>query len=129
MKFTAFIRALGLVLLLVIAGAVGFAWFFDPFSPVVVQAAVLLVCGEKDEIWPACLMADQVKARAKAMNGPAVQVLAYDDAGHAVFGLPVEKTDERYQQLGTLGGSAEGNNAARADSWPKALQFLAQALK
>lgn len=32
MKLKAFIKALGLLL----AGGVGFAWFFDPFSPVVI---------------------------------------------------------------------------------------------
>jgi hypothetical protein len=63
------------------------------------------------------------------MNGPSVSVLSYDDAGHAVFGIPVSKTDAHYKQLASLGGSADGNNAARADSWPKVVAFLADALK
>lgn len=93
------------------------------------HAVVLLVCGKKDSLWPSCLMADQVKARAAKLNGPTVTVLAYEDAGHAVFGIPVDRTNERYQQLASLGGSADGNNAARADSWPKVAAFLADALK
>jgi dienelactone hydrolase len=93
------------------------------------HAAVLLICGKKDSLWPSCLMADQVKARAEKMNGPPVTVLSYDDAGHAVFGIPVAKTDPHYKQLASLGGSADGNNAARSDSWPKVVAFLAEALR
>lgn len=93
------------------------------------HAPVLLICGKADSLWPACPMSDQVKARADANGGPNVTVLAYDNAGHGVMGEPVEPTNPNYQRLGSLGGTPEGNNAARTDSWPKMLKHLEDALK
>jgi dienelactone hydrolase len=93
------------------------------------KAAVLLICGKRDTLWPSCPMADQVKARAEAKGGPIVTILAYDDAGHAVMGLPVEKTNPNYDKLDSLGGTDDGNNAARTDGWPKVLEHLGSALK
>ena len=92
------------------------------------SAPVLLLCGEKDELWPSCAMARQVEARAKQFGHPAVTVLAYADAGHAVMGLPRQPGDPDIAKLGSMGGSGEGNNAARADGWPKVLGFLKAAL-
>ena len=92
-------------------------------------ANVLLICGKQDSLWPACPMADQVKERADFAGGPDVTVLAYDNAGHGVMGEPVDPTNPNYQRLGTLGGTPEGNNAARADGWPKVLKHLEDALR
>jgi dienelactone hydrolase len=86
-------------------------------------APVLLVCGEADTLWPSCPMARQLKAR-----DPRVTVLNYADAGHAVFGPPVDPTSPGYPRLGALGGSSAGNAAARVDGWPKVLAFLHKAL-
>lgn len=93
------------------------------------RAPVLLICGKRDTLWPACPMADQVKARAEANGGPVVTILAYDEAGHGVMGVPIEKSNPGYNRLGSLGGTAGGNNAARIDGWPKVLQHLEEALK
>lgn len=90
------------------------------------RAAVLLVCGEAETMWPACPMARQVAARSRARSGPPVTVLAYRDAGHFVFGPPIGRDHPFYPRLGTYGGSVEGNAAARADSWPKVVAFLRQ---
>ena len=70
-------------------------------------------------------MSRQIVARLKA-NGFAhsVQVLAYNDAGHAVFGPPVPTSRPAYAGLGSLGGTPAGNEAAREDDWPKAVAFL-----
>ena len=92
------------------------------------RASVLLICGKDDSLWPSCTMADQIKARADE-GGPAVTVLAYSNAGHGVFGVPLEKSNANYAALGSLGGTADGNNSARIDGWPKALQHLNTALK
>ncbi len=92
------------------------------------RAPVLLICGKGDTLWPACPMADQIKARADASGGPAVAVLAYDNAGHAVMGLPVDKANPSYDRLDSLGGTDDGNNAARADGWPKIVAHLEAAL-
>lgn len=85
------------------------------------RAAVLLVCGEADSLWPSCPMARQL-----AKRDPRVTVLAYPDAGHGVFGPPVAA--DRAEGLATLGGSGEGNNRARASGWPRVLAFLEREL-
>lgn len=88
------------------------------------RARLLLVCGEAETMWPACPMSRQVAARAAARSGPPVTILAYRDAGHFVFGPPIARDHTFYPRLGEYGGSADGNAAARADSWPKVLAFL-----
>ena len=42
-------------------------------------------------------------------------------AGHPAFGLPLPSANPR---LTSAGGTTEGTNAARADSWKRALAFL-----
>jgi pimeloyl-ACP methyl ester carboxylesterase len=93
------------------------------------RAGVLLICGADDQLWPSCTMAEQVKARADENGAPAVAVLAYPDAGHAVFGLPVDRSNPNYDRLDSLGGTDDGNNAARGDAWPKVLEHLGAALR
>ncbi len=87
-------------------------------------AAVLLICGEADNLWPSCPMARQLAARDHR-----VRVLAYRDAGHGVFGVPLAADDRKLSRLGFLGGTAAGNNAARRESWPKMLSFLDKELR
>jgi len=87
-------------------------------------ATVLLICGKADTLWPSCPMAYQIHDRAVKNGHPVVTVLAYPDAGHAVQGLPEADGNKDFDGLGSLGGSATGNNAARRDGWPKTLAFL-----
>jgi dienelactone hydrolase len=95
-----------------------------------INGPIILVCGQVDTLWPSCPMADQVAVRLHQKDfKPAVQVLTYPDAGHAVFGPPVAVTEQTAKSLSSLGGSAAGNASARADSWPQALSFLDAALK
>lgn len=91
-----------------------------------IAAPVLLVCGEADTLWPSCPMARAAAARGLSA-GKQVAVLAYPDAGHAVFGLPL--ADDDTSGLDGLGGTNAGNNAARKDGWPKVLAFLHAALR
>jgi dienelactone hydrolase len=88
------------------------------------RTSVLLVCGEADALWPSCPMARQVAIRASNLGGPKVKVLAYKDAGHAVFGAPLARDNPNRSNLGKTGGSHEGNAAAREDAWPKVVEFL-----
>lgn len=94
-----------------------------------IAAPILLVCGEADTLWPACPMAREVSRRASERGGPSVIILSYADAGHAVFGAALDDGDPRIENLARLGGTPEGNNAARRDSWPKILEHLAKALE
>ena len=91
-----------------------------------IAGPVLLICGEADSLWPSCRMADQIAERLKAHARPAAVILRYQDAGHAVFGPPVSGP---HPWLASLGGSADGNNAARADAWPKLVAFLEATLR
>ncbi|AMO72485.1 acyl-CoA thioester hydrolase/BAAT C-terminal domain-containing protein [Sphingorhabdus sp. M41] len=92
------------------------------------KAPVLLICGEKDNLWPSCDMARAVEARAKKFGQPDVTLLAYEDAGHSVTGKPREETAENYERLSEMGGTAKGNNDARKDNWPKIIAFFKQNL-
>ncbi len=94
-----------------------------------IRGPVMLICGKQDALWPSCTMSRQVVERLKAKRFPrAVSLLDYDDAGHASFGVPADPAQPGYDSLGSIGGSADGNNAARKDSWPKLLAFLDAAL-
>lgn len=84
------------------------------------KRAVLLVCGESDLLWPSCNMARDYMAR----NGRQTQLLAYHDAGHIVFGPPRAPDDPLVAKMTAMGGTGPGNNAARADAWPKIIAFL-----
>lgn len=89
-----------------------------------IKGQVMLVCGKADTLWPSCAMSDIVKRR---MAGRAI-ILAYNEAGHAVFGPPVGADAPGFASLGSLGGTPAGNDAARRDAWPKVLRFLAEHL-
>ena len=95
-----------------------------------INGPVMLICGKNDSLWPSCPMSEQVVARlkAKGFRHP-VEFLAYSDAGHAVFGPPVPADNPHFDNLGSLGGSAKGNEAAREDNWLRSLAFMDEALK
>jgi dienelactone hydrolase len=102
----------------------------DAIIPVeTINGPVLLVSGGSDGLWPSNAMSQQVTARLKAHHFRfRVVHLNYPDAGHGAFGAPIAADNPRAQVLTRFGGTLEGNLAARADSWPKALAFLRKAL-
>jgi dienelactone hydrolase len=89
-----------------------------------IDAPVLLVCGERDTLWPSCHMARQLRARAERAGGRDVRILAYERAGHRVFGPAVSAGTPDFDRLGRWGGTPAENNAARVDAWPKIIRFL-----
>ncbi|MBW4021556.1 MAG: hypothetical protein HIU92_00220 [Proteobacteria bacterium] len=95
-----------------------------------IDGPIMLICGGRDRIWPSCRMAASVAARLKAKNfrNP-VSFLAYAAGGHAVFGVPLDPDSPDYEDLGSLGGSAAANDAARRNSWGQMLAFLDRALQ
>lgn len=91
-------------------------------------AAIVMVCGEKDMLWPSCPMARAVEARLKAASyRHRVTLMAYPEAGHAAFGVPIDPAKAK-PAIASMGGTVDGNLAARADSWPKVLAALDAAL-
>jgi hypothetical protein len=87
-------------------------------------ARVLLICGEDDRLWPSCPMARQIAERARSRGRPGVTLLAYRDAGHAIFGPPVRPGKARTGGPYRLGGTEDGNRRARAEGWGRILAFL-----
>lgn len=95
-----------------------------------INGPVMVICGKVDSAWPSCRMSAQVIARLKAHKFQhAFQLLDYADGGHFVFGPPVAPENPNFVSLGINGGSPASNNAARIDSWPKAVTFIDAALK
>jgi hypothetical protein len=93
-----------------------------------IRGPVLMISGKADQLWPSTPMADRVMARLDAHHFAWAHIhLAYDNAGHAAFGPPLAADSPNLKALAGLGGTPEGNNAARADGWPKALAFLDRA--
>ena len=87
-----------------------------------IRGALLLVCAQEDQVSPSCPMAHQIEQRLRAHGRPAPLLLEYKGSGHAAFGLPMpDNTDPR---LGGGTSNPADTNAARADSWPKAVAFL-----
>lgn len=93
-----------------------------------VAGRILLVCGEKGNLWPACPMADQIVARAAARAGPKTELLRYVGAGHGAMGAPAVANDPDIIKFAKLGGTAQANADARAASWPRIMAFLAENL-
>lgn len=92
-------------------------------------AAIVMVCGEADGLWPSCPMSRAIKSRLKAARyKPAVTLLAYPDAGHAAFGPPIDPAAPGAATIGALGGTVAGNISARTDGWPRVLAALDDAL-
>lgn len=92
------------------------------------KGKVILICGQKDNVWPSCTMADQIVNRSARLTGPRIEVLKFKDAGHGVMGAPISDPKRR-AYWGKLGGTAAGNAAARADGWPQIIDFLKTGLE
>ena len=98
------------------------------------KGPILMVSGEDDAMWPSAPMGEIARRRA-AEHGFAHDFhhLRYPDAGHICGGVPGTPIilETRHPMTGGLysfGGTRAGNAAARADSWPRVLAFLAEAL-
>ena len=90
-----------------------------------IQGPIMLVCGKSDTLWPSCPMAEQVRDRLKAKHFQhRVELLEYADAGHAVFGARWTPDTPNMADWPKLGGTVEGNRAARQESWQRALDFV-----
>jgi dienelactone hydrolase len=94
-----------------------------------IRGPLLLVAGGDDRLWPSLRMANQIAAMRKKMTPrDADVVLSYPSAGHPI-GLPFgfAKAELAHSSL-DLGGTAEANEAASENSWPKIVAFLKKSL-
>jgi dienelactone hydrolase len=95
-----------------------------------IHGAVLLVSGDDDQMIPSSAAAEAVVRRLSAAHHPYPYLhLAYSDAGHVIL-LPYFPTPPR-ERIGPwlTGGTAAGYAYADAESWPRVLRFLADALR
>jgi len=95
-----------------------------------IHGPVLLVSGEDDQMIPSPVAAEAVVRRLRAAHHPYPDLhLAYPDAGHVIL-LPYFPTPPR-ERIGPwlTGGTAAGYARADAESWPRVLRFLADALR
>ena len=95
-----------------------------------VRGPILMISGEADAMWPATELAEIAEHRA-AERGFTHDLthLRYPGAGHLCGGVPGTPavTESRHPVTGqvySFGGSPAANAQARADSWPRVLQFL-----
>ena len=93
---------------------------------------VLLVSGTEDRIWPATRFSEMVVERLeKHRHRFPHKHLKYDDTGHATslpYSVSVTAHEGPFTSGGSLGGSIEANGLMYADSWPKVVDFLTEAL-
>ena len=93
-----------------------------------ISGPVLLLCGEADALWPSCRMSRALVARAQSAGKTDLELVAYEDGGHMIYGRPREPEEDDFEYLNQMGGTAEGNNEARKDVLKRINAFFADAL-
>lgn len=91
-------------------------------------AAILLLSGDDDQLWPSTFMARQLASRLADHRHPyRVEHLSFPGAGHVLTpGFDPYVTEVKHP-LGltlALGGAPEANRLAQEKSWSSVLQFL-----
>ena len=86
-----------------------------------ISGPLLLVCGELDEISPSCPMSRQIQARLIAHRRAEATLLAYKDAGHRAFGVPLPAD---HPALARGDAISKSLNTVLGDSWNQARAFL-----
>lgn len=94
-----------------------------------INGPLLLISGADDKMWPSGPMAKQVIARLDARHFRfAHRQLDYPDAGHAIAFPDAPAKPAGNSPFMAMGGTEEGNAAARADAWKQTLAFFADTL-
>ena len=97
------------------------------------RGPLLLVSGGADAMWPSTPMAEMVERRAEHFRSrqPVVH-LRYPHAGHVGSGPPGRRWSQLrgmlHRRVLDFGGTRAANANARADSWPRVIEFLENAL-
>jgi dienelactone hydrolase len=94
-----------------------------------INGPVLLVSGADDAMWPSSMMAHQVIERLDANKFRfAHRQLDYPNAGHAIAFPSAPAKPGGNGAFMQMGGTEEGNTAARVDAWKQTLAFFADTL-
>jgi len=83
---------------------------------------LMLIAGEQDAQWNSARQARNIVASRQAA-GLATEALIYPEAGHDLIG------DGGARDAHKSGGTPEANAAARAETWPQVVAFLARHLQ
>ena len=93
-----------------------------------IEAPVLLISGTDDRLWPSTRLSEMAIGRLEAHDRPFPREhLRYEGAGHMIAPPgyePAASWTNRFE----LGGSREADAFANADSWPRVIAFLEEAL-
>lgn len=94
-----------------------------------IDAPLLLISGEDDRMWSAATFGRRIVDRLEAADVDFdYEHLAYENAGHAVS-VPYGPTATKpLSTLYAMGGTPAGDAEAMADSWPRVLDTLDDAL-
>lgn len=100
-----------------------------------IRGPVLLISAKDDQLWPSTELSEIAVARLRASKHPfPVEHLSYDDAGHLIM-PPYRVTSitamvhPAMKMKVALGGTPAGTARANAESWPRVLSLLEQALR
>ena len=94
-----------------------------------IAGPVLLLSGRDDQIWPSSMMAERlIKRLRQAHRAYRDESVTYEGAGHWFPLAYVPTRGSRQNMSLEIGGTPEGAAKAQADTWPRILRFLAQAL-
>ena len=95
-----------------------------------IEGPVLLISGDADALWPSAHFGDQIVDRARLKGFDySIEHLKYASAGHSIgAGYAPTTITHSYHPIRRatidLGGTPEGLAKARAESWPRVLEFV-----
>ena len=93
-----------------------------------IEAPVLLISGTDDRLWPSTRLSEMAIGRLQARGHPFPhEHLRYEGAGHMIA-PPGYEPNAAWANRFELGGSREADEFAIADSWPKVIAFLKEAI-
>jgi len=94
------------------------------------RAALLLVAGIDDGMWPSAYSIERIQARlARRKDGRPVKIVRLS-TGHQVLGTGWTPTTTFNKETGRLqGGNAQLDARAQAEAWPQLLEFLKSQLR
>jgi dienelactone hydrolase len=105
------------------------AWVAAATIPVEkIEGPVMLISGTDDRLWPSARLSEMAMGRLEAHDRPyRRRHLRYEGAGHMIA-PPGYEPAAGWTGRFELGGSRRANEFANADSWPRVLNFLDEAL-
>jgi dienelactone hydrolase len=97
-----------------------------------INGPVLLISGQADSLWPSAYFSTLIEERLRGRGFDfSAEHLSYEDAGHSIgTGIFPTTVNQSFHPIRKafidLGGTPEGLARARAEAWPRALEFLRQ---